>query len=281
MRSWLLPSFGWCFGCVISFFDGMGGGLSRSKRPVSAAPAARRLGRVLKDAGIAKVILIRHANAKPRDPEAAAVEAGTVLKPETPFANAWTVGDLTRPLTEKGEVQAAAAAEAYLNSYALKAVIASEATRAIATKEIMTSGGFPKGGPGSLTLHTLHPARSGTPECEKMFDKLGYGTLNTFYADRTVEGCEGRGKQIFRHYMDKVTGELHDLISVGVADFPTTGDTVAVFGHAVFLNAVAVAVAEAMAIPKSEEQVAAMELGEAQGVLCDASGVIALLAAPA
>ena len=49
------------------------------------------------------------------------------------------------------------------------------------------------------------------------------------------------------------------------------GDTVAVFGHAVFLNAVAVAVAEAMGIPKSEEQVAALELGEAQGIMCDAS----------
>ena len=45
---------------------------------------------------------------------------------------------------------------------------------------------------GTLTLHTLHPSRSGTPECERMFDTLGYGTLNTYYADTSVEGCEGR-----------------------------------------------------------------------------------------
>merc|ERR1719238_77765 len=162
----------------------MGGGISRS-RPASAAPTksgktaagvvtangSLALGSVLSKAGITKVIMIRHANAKPRDPEAAAVEAGTVLKPDTPFANAWTVGDLTRPLTEKGRGQAATAKAAYLDQYQLKMVIASEAERAIATKEIMTDGKFAKGEPGALTLHTLHPARSGTPDCEKMFDK--------------------------------------------------------------------------------------------------------------
>ena len=55
-----------------------------------------------------------------------------------------------------------------------------------------------------MAQHTLHPSRSGTPECEKMFDKLGYGTLQTYYDNTSVEGCEGRGKQIFRNYMSKV-----------------------------------------------------------------------------
>merc|ERR1719238_1883247 len=132
----------------------MGGGISRS-RPASAAPTksgktaagvvtangSLALGSVLSKAGITKVIMIRHANAKPRDPEAAAVEAGTVLKPDTPFANAWTVGDLTRELTEKGNEQAAAA-KAWLDTYDVRAVICSEATRAIATNEIMTGGKF-------------------------------------------------------------------------------------------------------------------------------------------
>ena len=206
------------------------------------------------------------------------VEAGTVLKPDTPFANAWTVGDLTRQLTEKGESQAMAARQLWFESLSLHAVICSEATRATATKEIMAGGRFAKGQPGSLTLHTLHPARSGTPECEKMFDKLGYGTLNTYFADQTVEGCEGHGRPIFRHYVDKVSGELHQLVTAGLADVPKTGaDTVAVFGHAVFLNAVAIAVAEAMGIPSAEEQIAAFELGEAQGILCDAdAGTVSL-----
>ena len=54
----------------------MGSGASR-RRPASAAPAndagqdptdaARSLGRIFQSGGISKVILIRHANAKPRD----------------------------------------------------------------------------------------------------------------------------------------------------------------------------------------------------------------------
>lgn len=251
----------------------MGAGASKGgrSRPASAAPnSTARLGAVLSGAGITKVVMIRHANAKPRDLEAAAAEAGaaSVLKPDTPFANAWTVGDLKRELTDKGAEQAGEAGK-WLAAHSLRAVICSEAVRATATKEIMTGGAYPPGGPACLTLHTLHPARSGTPDCEKMFDKLGYGTLNTYFSDRTVEGCEGKGRAIFRNYITKVSGELHALISAGMANFPPGGDTVAVFGHAVFLNAVAVAVAEAQGIPRAEELVAVLELGEAQGILCD------------
>ena len=247
----------------------MGGGASKNNSRPATAAKAKSLGKVFLDAGVKKIIMIRHANAQARDPEAAAVEAGTVLKPDTPFANAWTIGDLTRKLTPIGEEQASAAM-AWFGTNSIRAVICSEATRAIATKDIMTEGKFPQGAPGHMTLHTLHPARSGTPECEKMFDKLGYGTLNTYYADKTVEGCEGRGKAIFRLYVDKVTSELHALMKRGVANFPDNGgDTIAVFGHAVFLNAVAIAVGEAMAIGQAEEKVAEMELGEAQGILCD------------
>lgn len=74
-----------------------------------------------------------------------------------------------------------------------------------------------------------------------MFRERGCRQLNTdrvrsancrYYADASVEGCENRGREIFRGYMDKVTGELHTLIAEGIADFPKTGDTVAVFGDA-------------------------------------------------
>ena len=92
-----------------------------------------------------------------------------------------TVGDLTRGLTDKGETQAVAA-KAWLDTHELRAVICSEALRATATMAIMTGGRFPKDGPGSLTLHTLHPSRFGTPEGEKMFDKLG-----CTYASRTLD----------------------------------------------------------------------------------------------
>ena len=49
------------------------------------------------------------------------------------------------------------------------------------------------------------------------------------------------------------------------------GDTVAVFGHAVFLNAVAVAVGEAMRIGEAEKMVAELELDEATGIMCDSA----------
>ena len=237
--------------------------------PAVVTPKKAELGAVLKAGGIMKVVLIRHANAEPRDPEAAAVEAGDICREGFPFANAWTVGDLIRGITDKGKKQAADA-KSWFDTHELRAVICSEATRATATKDIMAPGEmFTKGSPGLLTLHTLHPSRSGTLECEKMFGKLGYGTLNTYYADTSVEGCEGKGKELFRGFMDKVTGELHELISNGIEGFPDTGDTVAVFGHAVFLNAVAVAVAEAMDIEGAEETIAGMDLGEAEGIMCD------------
>ena len=129
-----------------------------------------------------------------------------------------------------------------------------------------TARGCTVAAPHTLTLPFASQLASNSPR-----RRSGYGTLNTYYADTSVEGCEGKGKPIFRNYMNKVTGELHELIQGGMATFGAEGDTVAVFGHAVFLNAVAVAVAEAMGIPKSEEEVAGLELGEAQGIMCDAS----------
>lgn len=241
------------------------------------------LGEVLKAAGITKVVMIRHANAKPRDLQAASREVAEldglqshrgVLKPGAAFANSWTVGDLTRQLTPKGQEQAAAARE-WLSTHELRAVVSSEATRAWATKDIMAPA-FPKGGasagPGCLTLPMLHPSRSGTMECEKMFDSLGYGTLNRYYADTTVEGCEGRGEEIFRGYMTKVTSELKDVLLAGMETVnmrSKSGDTIAVFGHAVFLNALSVAVGEAMGIENAAALVGGMDLGETQGIMCN------------
>ena len=243
------------------------------------------LGSVLSNAGITKVVMIRHANAKPRDLQAASREVQEldglqshrgVLKPGAPHANSWTVGDLTRQLTPKGQEQATAARE-WLSAYDVRAVVSSEATRAWATKDIMAPA-FPKGGPsagpGCLTLPMLHPSRSGTMDCEKMFDTLGYGTLNRYFADTSVEGCEGRGEEIFRGYMTKVTDELRDVLVQGMPGVDMrskTGDTLAVFGHAVFLNALAVAVGEAVGIGNSKDLVGGMDLGETQGIMVDAT----------
>ena len=241
------------------------------------------LGSILSASGIKKVVMIRHANAMPRDLQATSREVAEldglkshrgVLKEGAPFASSWTVGDLTRALTPKGQEQATAA-RAWIGQFDIRAVVSSEATRAWATKDIMAPA-FPKGGPsagpGCLTLPMLHPSRSGTLECEKMFDSLGYGTLNRYFADQSVVGCEGRGEEIFRGYMSKATEELRDVL---VAGMPTvdmrskSGDTLAVFGHAVFLNALAVAVGEAMGLANAKDLVGGMDLGETQGIMVD------------
>ena len=49
----------------------------------------------------------------------------------------------------------------------------------------------------------------------------------------------------------------------------SSGDTLAVFGHAVFLNAVAVAMAESFSISNADRIIMEFELGEAQGILID------------
>jgi len=107
-----------------------------------------------------------------------------------------------------------------------------------------------------------------------MFDTLGYGTLNRYFADTTVEGCEGRGEEIFRGYMTKVTTELQEVLVAGMPGMDMrspSGNTLAVFGHAVFLNALAVAIGEAMGIENSKTLVGGLDLGETQGILCDAT----------
>ena len=85
--------------------------------------------------------------------------------------------------------------------------------------------------------------------------------------DTSVEGCEGRGEEIFRAYMNKVTSELTSVLVAGTPAMDmrsSSGNTLAVFGHAVFLNALAVAVGEAMGIRKAKELVGGMDLGETQ-----------------
>jgi broad specificity phosphatase PhoE len=211
-----------------------------------------------------------------------AAEFGDVLKPDTPHANAWTIGDLTRTLTEKGRDQAKLAAgdTGWFAPFAVRAVVSSEATRAIDTKDIMTNGRFEKGSAGNLTMHTLHPSRSETPDCEKMFDALGYGTLATYYANTDVETSvgTGKGREVFREYIDKASAELARVIAQASKSsvFPPEGSTLAVFGHAVFMNAVAVAVAEAMGIKDGAETIGAFELGEAEGIVCESSGSVRL-----
>ena len=68
--------------------------------------------------------------------------------------------------------------------------------------------------------------------------------------------------------------QLRDVLVQGMPGVDMrskTGDTLAVFGHAVFLNALAVAVGEAVGIGNSKDLVGGMDLGETQGIMVDAT----------
>jgi hypothetical protein len=173
-------------------------------------------------------------------------------------------------------------------------VVVSEANRALETKDIMAPA-FANKGDTVLVLHQLHPSRSNAPDCEKMFDTLGYGPLKTYWQDVSVEGLEGKGRECFQAYMAqvgyiemmqrhhfassyhhlrtlhavvKVVSEMQGLLAQSSKRLEASdGDTLAIFGHAVFLNAVALAIGEAVGIDQAESIIQEFELGEAQGIV--------------
>jgi hypothetical protein len=63
----------------------MGGSLSKKKKPKQPASGAA-LGELLAKCGMQKIVLVRHANAEPRDPEKVAEDFGELLKPGAPHA---------------------------------------------------------------------------------------------------------------------------------------------------------------------------------------------------
>ena len=75
--------------------------------------------------------------------------------------------------------------------------MASEAARAIDTLKIMVPELAADG--ARATLPQLHPSQSNAPDCEKMFDTMGYGPLSKFWAD-TATGVDGAAA--YQQYAD-------------------------------------------------------------------------------
>jgi len=93
---------------------------------------------------------------------------------------------------------------------------------------------------------------------ELLFDKLGYGPLKKFW--------EAGGKQAAAAYADHVAGEMATVLRGGDAK----GSTVSVFGHAVFLNCVAMACAYWIRLSEEDlDRLASIDLGEAEGLLLE------------
>lgn len=192
--------------------------------------------------GVAQIVLIRHANAAPLDGQAP-------TRQDKPHH--WKKEDQSRELTAKG-VEQCEAAKLWCTALPLRSVIASPAKRAKATAENMTSV-------TPVIVECVHPA--GMSEvCETLFEQMGYGPLCKFFE------ADG-GEEAFRSYGNTVCDELSSSASQA-AD--ANGTCMAVFGHAVFLNAIALEIL--MALPWSGEaanNLFDMDLGETEGILID------------
>mmetsp|Transcript_46643 Transcript_46643/g.110563 ORF Transcript_46643/g.110563 Transcript_46643/m.110563 type:complete len:255 (+) Transcript_46643:117-881(+) len=228
-----------------------------------------KLAAALEAAKITRIVLIRHANAAPPD-------GSKPKKGEIPIHD-WQRDDQMRPLTEKGKQQAAVAREWFQTQIGVpnnKILITSGARRASETLQLLAEQkakkqGFMAGllGCGKAdtlgmevamdVLPSLHPAGI-APACEALFDKNGYAPLQKFY---DMEG----GEQAFAEYAEIVAGEMVQL-AAKVEKAP--GSTVSLFGHAVFLNAVAMMLASKAwgASPETLETLKSLDLGEAEGI---------------
>ena len=119
-------------------------------------------------------------------------------------------------------------------------------------------------------IEGAHPA--GMSEvCESLFETMGYGPLRKF---READG----GAAAFEAYAEVVCREMaQKLLGPAFADSnpeDLKSGAVALFGHAVFLNAVAFALAcAAGADAETRDSLLDMDLGETHGILMDlASG---------
>eukprot|EP00933_Yihiella_yeosuensis_P023273 TRINITY_DN18134_c0_g2_i1.p1 TRINITY_DN18134_c0_g2~~TRINITY_DN18134_c0_g2_i1.p1 ORF type:complete len:252 (-),score=38.91 TRINITY_DN18134_c0_g2_i1:112-867(-) len=229
----------------------------------------------LLEKGICRLVFVRHANAARPDLPLPGEDKG-MLGGMDAYATPhdWKRDDQKRPITEKGFVQAQYArawfyGEPMKISEAKTVMIASGARRATETCQVMAET------IRSLSIAlcpSLHPAGI-APELEAMFATIGYGAIEKYV--NTAEGAKAT-----EEYAKLVSSELASLVS-GL----NGQDTLAIFGHAVFLNAVALYLVGGVPsqvpangplwIKLSDEEIVRLtqtDLGEAQGLYFE-SGV--------
>eukprot|EP01047_Picozoa_sp_COSAG01_P011313 COSAG01_NODE_495_length_16308_cov_92.317088_3_plen_437_part_00 len=204
-----------------------------------------------------RIIFVRHASAAP--PPTAADTGDTVVS---------SPGDLERALTGRGRQQCALARDSWMSGVQPCLAITSQAARTAETLALT----LPQLEPARVrVLAQLHPSRCG-PDCAAMLGALGPGgPLRRYRADTSL-GIDG--VSAFHNYGVDVCGgsgqqaNLHSLLTTAARlGRDGGGDTVVIFGHAVLLVAVAVAVARAMGCSAAVvEQLLDCELGECEGI---------------
>jgi broad specificity phosphatase PhoE len=218
-----------------------------------------------REAGLTHFLFVRHANAAP-------LESSAPVRTDQPHD--WRISDQRRVLTPKGHGQCEAAGEAWFSALPVRALLVSPARRASDTAVRMSAHiETEEKKAESLYLRMVegvHPAGM-NEACEIMFETRGYGPLRGFF-DATY-GEEGAvGRDAFSEYAAKVNAEMAAIIkgpSFTTETADATGSTcLAVFGHAVFLNAIAFQVAVAAgAAEAAQDALLDMDLGETEGIL--------------
>lgn len=176
----------------------------------------------------------------------------------------WKFDDQMRVLTPKGIGQCEAASAAWFKTLDLRAILSSPARRASETAMRMMAAYETEGKPvDSLYLRMVassHPA--GMSEvCESLFETMGYGPLRKFFA------AEG-GEQAFQEYGDNVCQEMSTTMTgPAFGEAGSAGTCIALFGHAVFLNAIAFKIAQASNMSdENKDKLLDLDLGETEGI---------------
>lgn len=201
--------------------------------------------------GITKLLFVRHANANPITGES-----------RSSAPHDWKFRDQTRTLSSKGREQCEQNKDV-LSGLRITANLTSPARRASDTAVLMTLDSSTGGDVFLRMIESLHPAGM-SAVCEDLFDNLGYGPLRKFFDAED-------GQDAFLEYAHKVCRELSAKVGGPAFAGAAEGDTIGIFGHAVFLNAVAYAIADTLSLPDKDD-ILDVDLGEAEGLLIDIRG---------
>ncbi len=216
------------------------------------AGAASEFVEACKEKQVPFVVFVRHASSAP-------LREGAAARADKPHD--WKIDDQMRVLTDKGKGQCETAARAWFGALSVRAALCSPARRASETAMRMTASYETEENKRETVylrmVEGVHPAGM-SETCESLFETMGYGPLRTFFE------AEG-GEDAFMAYGDAVCAELTSAtLTCGDAG---GGGGLAVFGHAVFLNAIAYKVAQAAgASEETKRALLDMDLGETQGI---------------
>mmetsp|Transcript_19443 Transcript_19443/g.48572 ORF Transcript_19443/g.48572 Transcript_19443/m.48572 type:complete len:575 (+) Transcript_19443:50-1774(+) len=206
----------------------------------------------MRAAGVTHLVFVRHANAVP----GLSVHSGQ--------PHDWSFDDLSRRLTNRGQAQCAAARTAWFGACPTrKTTLCSPAARAKETAAYMTfddDSALAAAKLPCLVIDSLHPFGQAADACESLVARFGATPLR-HYLD--VDG----GETSFGIYNLGVCRELAIKFRLSPVQ-REKGTYISIFGHAVWLNSVAYAVACASECSEKElEKLLDLELGEAEGIL--------------